>query len=168
MARGWATAIMPGVQVCLFPDQPFKGATTLATLGLSNTVLTLGGGRKVRQELLLGCLDGQQVDDLAGVLFAISEIVLRTGQALLRGEVIPLGERIVDSSASALYASIPVAFPEDLATLTDSTPATVVVWLVPLLAPEATLVSLAGWSELEDRLEAADPNLFDLRRTSVV
>lgn len=168
MERGWASSNVPGVQVCLFPDQPFKGAFTLATLGLSNTVLTLGGGREVRQELLLGCLDARQVDDLAKLLFAIAELVLTAGQALLRGQVIPLGERIVDSSANALYASIPVVFPEGLETIEDSTPATVVVWLVPLMAPETALVSSVGWSEFEVHLESADPPLFDLHRVSSV
>lgn len=32
MERGWSTRSIPGVQVCLFRDQPIVGVMTIATL----------------------------------------------------------------------------------------------------------------------------------------
>jgi len=169
MDRGWSSSSLPGVQVCLFRDRPLAGVTTLATLGLSDTVLAMSEGRKVRQELLMAVRNDRAPEEFGKLLIHIAEGLQRSGQALVRGEVIPLGGRLAaDSTAEALYASIPVVFPEGLATLTDSSPPTVFVWLVPLLPREAAYVGSSGWSELEDRLEAADPDLFDLRRGSVI
>ncbi|MEY4576644.1 MAG: hypothetical protein RL701_1347 [Pseudomonadota bacterium] len=75
---------------------------------------------------------------------------------------------MANSGVSALYASLPVVFPEGVDTLQDTTPPTVFVWLVPLPAAEAACVESSGWNELEDLWEATDPDLFDLYRRSVV
>lgn len=168
MERGWSSASLPGVQVCVFRDQPAPGVTTLATLGLSNTVLAMSGHRPVRQELLLGVRNDAPLEELAKLLMHIGELMIERGGALLRGDVLPLESTVAPSStANALYASIPVVFPEGLATLGDTSPATVIVWLVPLQSTEAMLVEMFGWSEFENRLEAANPDLFDLGRESV-
>lgn len=169
MERGWSSGSLPGVQVCLFRDRPDSGVITLATLGLSNTVLAMSDDREVRQELLLAVRNDKLLEELAKLLIHISEMLINSGRALLRGDVIPLENWIAaGSEANALYASIPVAFPDGLATLRDSTPATVVVWLIPLQPNEAACVASSGWSVFEDRLEAADPDVFDLFRDSVV
>lgn len=169
MDRGWSSSSLPGVQVCLFRDAPLPGVFTLATLGLSNTVLVMSGNLKVRQELILACRDDRWIEELGKLLIHVAEIVLKRGHALLRGEVIPLGNRITaDSAAYSLYASNPAVYPDDLATLSGSIPPTVIVWLVPLQPTEAALVESSGWSEFEDRLESADPDLFDLRRRSFI
>lgn len=169
MERGWSSASLPGVQVCLFRDRPCPGVVTLTTLGLSNTVLAMSGGRQVRQEILLALHDDRHVEELGKLLLHVADLLLKRGRALLRGDVIPLGDKIAaDTAADALYASIPVVFPEGLATLRESTPATVVVWLIPLQPAEATFVESSGWGVFEERLEAANPDLFDLGRGSVV
>jgi hypothetical protein len=169
MERGWSSASLPGVQVCLFRDQPSPGVITLATIGLSNTVLAMSAERKVRQELLLAVRDDLPAEELAKLLIDVAELLIKRGRALLRGDIVRLGDRVAaDSAADALYASIPVAFPDGLATLMDSTPATVVVWLIPLQPPEAAFVESSGWSDFEERLEAANPDLFDPERESVV
>ncbi|MGK4000058.1 suppressor of fused domain protein [Sorangium sp. So ce1024] len=169
MERGWSSSSLPGVQVCLFRDRPFAGVVTLATLGLSNTVLAMSGGRKVRQELLFACRNDTRIEELGKLLIHVAELMLTRERAVLRGDVILLGCRIsADSAADSLYASIPVVYPEGLSTLMDSTPATVVVWLIPLQPTEAAFVKSSGWSDFEDRLESADIDLFDLCRGSVV
>lgn len=109
------------------------------------------------------------IEGLGKLLLHVAEGLLESGYALLRGDVIPLGDRVsADGVADSLYASIPVVYPEGLATLNDSTPATVVVWLIPLQPIEAALVNSAGWNEFEDRLESAHVDLFDLCRGSIV
>ena len=166
--RGWSSQSCPGVQVCLVPNRPSQGVATLATLGLSNTILALSGERQVRQELLLSARDGWPVEELGKVMLHVVDLVLQRGRALLRGDVIHLGSAIATgSNADALYASIPVVFPEELATLKYSTPPTVFVWLVPLYRSEAAFVESSGWTKFEDRLEATDPDLFDLSRAII-
>ena len=169
MERGWSATSLSGIQVCLFRDRPAPGVTTLATLGLSNTVLQMSSNRRARQELLLASYDEGPSEDLVKALMHGAETVLAREHALLRGDVVPLGGRITaGSTATGLYSSIPVVFPAGLATLQDSVPATVVVWLIPLLPAEIDFIESSGWSEFEERLEAADPDLFDLGRSSVI
>jgi hypothetical protein len=125
--------------------------------------------RRVRQELLFAVQDNRDAGEFVKLLFHVAENLIRTGHALLRGDIIPLCSSIAPGSAAdTLYASIPVVFPEGLATLNDSMPATVFVWLIPLQSPEVAFVKSSGWSEFEDRLEIADPNLFNLYRSSIV
>jgi hypothetical protein len=126
-------------------------------------------GREVRQELLMTVPTERDLADFAKLLIHIAEKLIRGGSAVLRGDVISLDERIVaDSAAEDIYSSIPVVFPEGIATLNDSSPPTVFVWLLPLMPSEATFVRGSGWSAFEDRLEAANPDLFDLRRSSII
>lgn len=167
--QGWSSASLPGVQVCLFPDQPREDVMTLATLGLSNTVLEMRGTRKVRQELLFATYCDRTPDEFAQLLLHVAEEVLKTGRAPLRGDVLPLGDRVAsDSHAEFFYASMPAVYPDELATMEGSDPATVIVWMIPILRAEAQFIERSGWSNFEDRLETVDPDLFDLTRSSIV
>lgn len=153
----------------MFADRPAAGVTTLATLGLSTAVLSMGGNREVRQELLLAFADADGTEELAKLLLSVAEGMLDRGRALARGEVIgnhpstPVG-----TVPPELYASMPVVYPQGLTTLADSNPATVFVWLVPLRVPETEFIRAKGWNAFEDLLQDADPDLFDLRRVSIV
>jgi hypothetical protein len=126
-------------------------------------------GREVRQELLLSVSISFADDDLSKLLMHVAEQILREHQALLRGHVVPLGHPISRASnCSSLYVALPVVFPDELATCADTQPPTVFAWLLPIHSAEAALVSQLGWNEFENRLERADPDIFDLQRTSVV
>jgi hypothetical protein len=169
MERGWSSVSSPSVQVRLFKGQPFDSIDTFVTLGLSDQVLAMSDGRSVRQELLITITDDRPADVFAKLLLDVAERLREAGRALLRGEVVALKSRIIDESpACALYASMPVVFPEVLATLPDTSPPTVFVWLFPLLPAEVALVESAGWNDLEARLATAQPDLFDLARNAVV
>jgi hypothetical protein len=54
--------------------------------------------------------------------------------------------------ASSIYSSIPVVFDDSLATHRGSEPATVIVWLVPLVGAEPDFIRHAGWERFEDEL----------------
>ena len=168
MERGWSSNDTPGVQVCLFRDQPSQGVNTVATLGLSNALLELSDARRVRQELLLAAREGASPDDLGRILLHVARLLVQRGRAVLRGEVIPLGQEIEGGGCDALYASIPVVYPDGLSTLRDSEPACVIVWLVPIHRAEAAFVDASGWDAFEDVLEEANPDLFDLSRKGVI
>jgi Suppressor of fused protein (SUFU) len=167
--QGWSSDSLPGIQVCLFRDQPDDGLITLTTLGLSIHVLDMPGGRSVRQELTLVVPDEAPVQGSTKLLLHVVEGVLQKHQALLRGEVLSLGARIdVNSAASALYVSIPAVFADQFATFHGTAPPTVIAWLFPVLPAEERFIANSGWSAFEGRLEAADPDLFDILRPSVV
>lgn len=157
-----------GVQVGLFEHQPHADVTTYATLGLSDHVLEMAGGRTVRQELLLAVHLRLATADLSKLLFFVAESVIKNHRALLRGEVFSLGHPIAPGATCChLYVSLPVVFPEALATYTMSDPSTVCAWLMPITSAERQAITDRGWSAFEDMLERAEVDLFDLARSSV-
>jgi hypothetical protein len=72
------------------------------------------------------------------------------------------------SACSHLYVSNPVVYPDALGVYEGTEPATVVAWLFPVTDDEAEVVRTRGWSHFEDLLEAADVDLLDLERSSIV
>lgn len=170
IARGWAPlgGRPDGIQVCLFPDRPVTGAVTYSTLGLSRHVLAMPSNREVRQELLLPVGNRCSHDDLSRLLLYVSEDIVGRHRALLRGEVVSLGHSIRNGSrCTNLYVSLPVVFPEGLATCVQTHPATVFAWLIPISDPEAAVVGEKGWAHFEEALEREDLDLFDLDRPSM-
>lgn len=169
IARGWAFAGEPsGVRICLFENRPHPGAATYATLGLSRHVLAMPRERQVRQELLLAVGDPFASDDLASPLVYVAGRVVREHRALLRGDVVSVGNPVsTTSTCKHLYSSSPVVFPRGLAGCDGTQPTTVFVWLVPILDDEAALVRQHGWSHFERLLELVDPDLLDLERRSI-
>ena len=71
-------------------------------------------------------------------------------------------------SVNAIYASNPVVFDAGFASYTDTTPPTVLVWLIPLNQSEAKFVKTVGWSKFEDVLGAKEPDLWNLDRDPLV
>jgi len=166
---GFSHPALPGVQICVFANRPCSGVTTLATLGLSKTILEMDDGRVVRQELLFGIPSGLSLNDAGKVLGRVAEAMLERKQALLRGEVVRLRRAVISGRDNEwFYGAIPVVYPDGIAALKDSDPPTVVVWLVAVRADESDFVKSEGWSDFEDRLESAGSDLFDLDRESVV
>lgn len=168
--RGWAPLDGPaGVQVCLFTNQPVTDVVSYSTLGLSRHVLAMPRGREVRQELLLAVGSRFADEDLSKLLMHVADSIVGEHRALLRGEVVPLGHPILRGSrCSNLYVSLPVVFPEGLATCEETQPATVFAWLVPISDTEATVVRERGWEHFEDALEREDLDLFDLDRDLLI
>jgi hypothetical protein len=148
--------------------QPVHGATTFVTLGLSDVELALPSGKGVRQELVFCCYAKHETTAIPGLLKTVGEELLKSGKALARGDVLGPAGPLFDGDLTAFYASLPVVFPKPLATWDGSVPPTVFVWLVPVTSDEANVVARQGWSEFETILEASDPDLLDLHRTSVL
>lgn len=170
IAGGWSRkSETQSLQVVRFADRPDPSVSTFATLGLSRHVLAMPREREVRQELLFAAHDRYPADRIASFLLSFAEYVGDRHRALLRGDVVgPADPLIPGVAATAVYASLPVVYPDGLATFRGSEPPTVLVWLIPLLPDEAPWVKAHGWSAFEDRLEAAEPDLFDLDRPPVV
>ena len=158
-----------GISVSRFLNQPADSMSTYVTFGLSHHKLLLTGNKEVCQELMLTTLNNIPGDEIASFLLRISDLVLSKHEGLLRGQVIGPGKPLFSgSSMNAVYASIPVIFDEGLATFKGSSPATVMVWLIPIYSNEAIYIDQHGWESFEDALESKDPDLWDVERKSVV
>lgn len=166
--QGYRSAELPALQVVRFADVPGPGLVTLATLGLSDHVLSQASGRAVRQEFLFVTHHEQFTDRLALMLLHVGDVVHGTHRALARGEVFDVGGRVDPSGvATAVYASVPVVFGDEFGECDATDPPTVMVWLFPVLPEEVEMIRTAGWSAFEDALEAGDPDLFDLMRKAI-
>jgi hypothetical protein len=99
-----------------------------------------------------------------------AQFMISRHEAALRGEVIGPYTKLPLSNTkmTALYASHPVIFDDDLAVFEGSDPPTVFVWLFPIHTEEAEFKQKHGWSEFEDILVEKDPDLLDIQRESVV
>src|SRR5262249_52499846 len=145
------------------------GAMTAVTLGLSHHVLSSASSRKLRVELLAATYSRFSGFDAEGNLLTVAHELLSEHRAPLRGEVIgPRGPLVPDSVLEAYYCSLPVYFPDALATFRGTVPRTVFLWMVPISHADAHYVWENGWSKFEDLLVERDPDLLDLMRPSVV
>lgn len=168
--RGWGPEERAGLQVALFSDTPSAGLATLVSLGLSNHVLQMTGERTVRQELLLVAGKYAPLEQLAALLLNVTETVLNTHQALLRGHVLALAAPVTPgSSLTHLYVCVPFFLSEEARTFHLSSPPTIFAWLMPITQAEASYIEKSGWSAFEDKLEelGEEMDLFDLERSSV-
>lgn len=168
--RGWRDETPSGsIQVVRFRSQPVEGASAFVTLGVSRHVLPMETNREVRQELLLAAYDRHDSEALAWFLMQCATRLLSEHRALLRGETATFrGKPIIAGvPMTAVYASIPVTFPESFWTYRETSPPTVLVWLLPLRGEENAYVLSHGWGAFEDLLETNDPDLLDLGRPSI-
>jgi len=165
-AGGWsqdAAGVRLPFDVLSFTDAPHAGATSYATAGLSASALR-SPKKTVRMELILAMPAGQAFADAVRVLVRVGEEVLARKQALLRGDVVKLGEVFSGSQVNSVYAAVPVYYPDGMSQFDGIA----VGWLIPVFDSEAKYVKRHGWQAFEDRFVAADPDLVDLRRSPMV
>ena len=158
-------------QVVQTAGGPRLGTTTFATLGLSNFPLpadkTAHATKLIRHELLMVVPTGAVPPNIVGVIQQAGLEALSRGAAYLRGELLgPKGEIFAGYEPKALYASLPVYFPDAFWTVAlDGTGDVAFVWLVPLLDKEAHYLSTHGWQDFESKLASEDPDLVDYARS---
>jgi len=168
ITESWKLTGEPGwIQVLFFKDNDLNDVNLYVTLGLSNAPLDIGN-RTVRQELIFGAHSSFSDEDMASFLLTFADHVKTSGKGLLRGESIE-GKPLIDGvKASGVYASIPVFWDDEFHVFNGSTPATVFVWLMPIMKSEALFISKNGWNAFEDRLENAHCDFWDLNRADIL
>ncbi|MBO0745953.1 MAG: suppressor of fused domain protein [Candidatus Dormibacteraeota bacterium] len=155
-------------QVVRFPRGSGSGTVSFATLGLSRYPQPSYSGKEIRQELLMIVPDRLRDGPVPGLLQQIGMEVLAAARPLLRGEVIgPRGSLVAGSPMEAVYAAIPVYFPDDFAVYEGDDEPIVIAWLVPISAREASYVKQYGWEAFEQHLAETDPDLTDVFRPSL-
>ena len=168
--QGWKeNASDQDIGIVSFRSNPAESITTYLSLGLSKEVLRLSESKRVRQELVLSVYSMAISSLVVSFLMSLCEAILARGQAVLRGEVIPLSKELASRlEFDAVYCTIPVFFDDGFRTYSDSSPNTVVVWTIPIYQSEASYIEANGWEAFEELLEQDDPDLCSLSRQAVV
>jgi hypothetical protein len=110
-----------------------------------------------------------QPPNAAGLLFQVAGELIDRGTGLQLGEVIgPRGRLFTHGDMTALLALGPTYLPDAFAVCRDSARNIVLVWLLPITTDEADFVFAHGWRAFENALVAADPDLTDIDRPSLV
>ncbi|MHB9861203.1 suppressor of fused domain protein [Streptomyces sp. YIM S03343] len=121
---------------------------------------------------LLACgrpVPGDEHGPLPGVLEWVADRLVASGEAVLRGDVVPLPMPLIPGGAmTALYAALPVCFDDEFASVVlENRVETSVVWLVPIGTAEVAFVRENGWTAFEEELVRQDPDLLDLNRAEM-
>lgn len=136
---------------------------------MSKKVLKLNEVKNVRQELVFSVYSMVITSMIVSCLMSLCEAILGRGKAVLRGEVIPLSTELAERMGfSAVYCTIPVFFDDDFCAYEESSPPTVMVWVLPIYKSEADYIEANGWESFEDLLEEKDPDLCSLEREPVI
>jgi hypothetical protein len=153
--------------VLQFRDQPVRGATTYASIGLSDVPLMQPAGQ-VREEFLFAAWSKH--GDLGipeGLACLAGERVLAR-RPFLDGEAIgPVGWLGRGVRVNSLLALSPRYFPAALSDPLPLDPPGNFVWLVPITEREAQVVNERSSGMLEEAFEKHDPDLLNLNRRSV-
>lgn len=157
------------LQIISVRDCPEETVSTFLSLGMSNHVLEMTNSRKVRQELVFSTYTLSISNLITSFLMSLCEAILSRGQAVLRGEVIPLSSSLAQRLGfDFIYCTIPIFFDDDFSSYDETSPSTVMVWVVPIHRKEAEFIEYNGWELFEDLLEEKDPDLYSLVRESIV
>lgn len=157
------------LQIVSINDCPNETVTTFLSLGMSKEPLELNEMKKVKQELIFSVYSMAISSMIVSCLMSICEAILGRGKAVLRGEIIPLSSELAERMGfSAVYCTIPVFFEDDFCTYNESSPPTVMVWVLPIFKSEVDYIETNGWESFEDLLEENDPDLCSLEREPVV
>jgi hypothetical protein len=158
-------------QVAVFQRSPIAGAQVLATLGLSDVPLRVGGtGRRLRQELVMMFRESEGPRNLPGILQQVGLEALVKDQAYAVGDILgPRGELRTGSTLEALYVATPVYLPDSFQVFRPETGDGIVIgWLVPISASEARFAHANGRASFEEELGKANPDLLDFNRSPIV
>ena len=166
--RGWSTNENDlGIQVSLFNEIDKPGVNTYSSLGLNKIVLDISN-KSVRHELIFAAYETYPTDEISYFLMTFAEYIAKRGVGLLRGDFMTGFPLIKGATVSGIYASIPVFWPDEFHIYEDTSPKTVLVWLIPITNKEADTIADKGWDFFEDLLEGSDCDFWDLKRKSLL
>lgn len=157
-----------GIGAARYADTPQEGMVTFMTIGLHHHALNQPTGT-LRQELLV-CVDQQVADrPWEDVLFRVAEVLLDSGEALPREQVVGGVDAIFAGGAGAgdldsVVAVPPIRFPLEFCLFEGLKEPLVFVELVPVKRPEAEFIRAWGWDAFAEAAESAGVDLLDLAR----
>lgn len=169
---GWTPPewVDPAIQIVKFRTGKIPSVTVLSTLGLSGFPLQSPvSAKQVRQELFVMVKEAHFDERLPPILDQVARQAARTNTAILRGDLIKKeGPIFLNRKFVALYATLPIYYPESFWSLNDKEQGNVVLcWLLPVKEEEVLYIQKNGWSGFEALLDAAQFDLFDLDRPTL-
>ncbi|MCT9004038.1 suppressor of fused domain protein [Streptomyces rhizosphaerihabitans] len=154
--------------MALFRDGKLPGVQAFATIGLSRTPLWQPTTDSHFHLELLTCEYANRTEGYGhfpDVLEYVAGQLVASGEAILRGDVVPLPAPLPGGTMTALCAALPVYFDADFSSVTvENGSAVAVVWLIPITASETAFIRNEGWDAFEDALSRQDPDLLDSNR----
>ncbi|QIY69197.1 suppressor of fused domain protein [Streptomyces sp. RLB1-33] len=152
-------------QVACFREGLLPGAQAFATVGLSRTPLWHPTSDRHFHLELLACENASRTKGYGyfpDILEYVAGQLTASGEAILRGDVVPLPAPLPGGTMTSLYAGLPVYFDDDFFSVTIENGSDVaVVWLIPITAEETAFIRDEGWEAFEDALVRQDPDLLD-------
>jgi hypothetical protein len=107
--------------------------------------------------------------NVPAVLHQIVKERLESGVAVLRGEVLKRdGFVIPETDFIALYAILPVYYPDEMGACKTDGVDVVLCWLLPITDNEWRFISQRGWSDFEALLDQARFNFSKLNFTQAM
>jgi len=152
------------VDVLEFGSLPWRGAVSLLTAGVSETI-----GPPCGVELLFAFNKKHQAPDAVKLLAAAAEFVLNAvaqrGSSLHGGEVLgPAGPLVPGSSLEAFVTCDPVFHPPQLRECGTERGPIRVWWLLPISRGEAAFIEKRGVVDFLKAVESQDPEVLNLMR----
>lgn len=157
------------LQIVSFNDCPDNGCSTLISLGMSNKPIMSNDGRMYKQELIFPIYTSELSDLIISFLMSLCESILNNRKAPLRGDVIQLHSDLANRVGfEGVYCTIPSIWSDDFFSYMESTPATIIVWVIPVHKSEINYINSNGWDDFEDLLSASDVELLSLDRLPII
>lgn len=157
------------VKICLFNNKPVKNAFTLATLGLSNTLLYKPDKTPVRHEVLFCAHKPFLSDEIYSRLFDFIDFATTQDESITLGMLFDFETPI--SSKSSMEAFVfyePGYFDDEIFVFKEMNPPVIMAWAIPIYRKELQFIEEFGPNAFDELLAEHDPDLLDLSRESIV
>ena len=155
-------------EVLEFPRQPWRGATTYATVGLGETPFADTDGEDLRHELLFEVGEYFAGEETIFLVFHVAEMLRRHGRVISLGSYMDLeGPISTGASVEGFFFYDPIHFADELTVAEIGDPPTVIVWMVPITRSEIEFLERRGPEAFDDLMAEQDPDVFDLSRPSL-
>lgn len=166
-SKEWADS---AIQVVECRHGTIPGVIVVSTLGLSNfAIKSTVSGKEIRQELFVMVKDEQVDPRLVAALDQVARECARTDKPVLRGEVVEKQNHLLEKGDFvALYATLPIYYPNASWTFHAKEGDVVFCWFLPIKAEERLYIQQHGWAAFEEILDKASFDLFDLGRPTLL
>lgn len=147
---------------------------TVGTFGLSRLPLEQASGAELRQELLVCWPEEEMGDSLLSHLYSVAQTMATTGEALGRGELLPipaepaLASGHEDEPFVAWYAGVPYFLPREGVLCEAVEPPLLLTWLLPVYQDEAEFIMESGVEAFEEIMLANRESCFSWPRKPLV
>ncbi len=171
VAQDWRDRT-PGwpMRLVAFDGTPARNERFFATCGLGQHDARMPDGCNLHCELIFATHQDAPMDDVVRMMLGVSELVGRSKDALLAGDVIKFTASILPGTQlTGLYCTMPVFCLPGFASLepADGGAPIIMIWLIPVYECEKAYIKTHGRRRFEEELDRLDPDLLDLHRQPI-